>query len=118
MVTEFGKELRKIRIDRGEILKDMADKLSMTSSYLSAIECGKRSVPNSMIERIVALYDLNDTEKKCLEEAKNKSLKSIEISFDNVSEEKQDLALKFARSFEEIDKETIKKIKELLIKKE
>ena len=52
MVNEFGKLLRKIRIDNGEILKDMADKLEMTSSYLSAIECGKRNIPNNLIPRL------------------------------------------------------------------
>ena len=45
MITEFGKALRKLRIDRGETLKIMADNLEMTSSYLSAIECGKRNIP-------------------------------------------------------------------------
>ena len=38
MVTEYGKLLRKIRIDHDEILKDMAGKLEITSAYLSSIE--------------------------------------------------------------------------------
>ena len=33
MVTEFGKVLRKIRIDHGEILKQMADRLNVSSSF-------------------------------------------------------------------------------------
>jgi transcriptional regulator with XRE-family HTH domain len=45
MLTEFGQYLRKIRIDCGDLLKDMADKLGVTSSYLSAVETGKRNVP-------------------------------------------------------------------------
>jgi len=41
MITEFGRILRNIRMDCNELLKDMADKLNITSSYLSAIEHGK-----------------------------------------------------------------------------
>ena len=37
MLTKFGKELRKIRIEHDEILKDMADKLNVTAAYLSAV---------------------------------------------------------------------------------
>ena len=56
MVNEFGKELRKIRIDHGEILKNMADKLKMTASYLSAIECGKRNIPEELILKLKDIY--------------------------------------------------------------
>lgn len=41
MLTEFGKVLRSIRISRHELLKDMADKLKITSAQLSSIETGK-----------------------------------------------------------------------------
>ena len=33
MLTAFGKEVRKIRLDRGELLKTMADSLGVKSSY-------------------------------------------------------------------------------------
>ena len=46
MLTEFGKCLRKIRIDKAELLKDMAEKLQVTSAYLSAVEHGKREIPD------------------------------------------------------------------------
>ena len=42
MLTALGKFLRKLRIDNGEILKDMADKLGVTASFLSAVENGKK----------------------------------------------------------------------------
>ena len=44
MITPFGKSLRNIRMDRGMLLKDMAQDLDVTSSYLSAVEVGKRNV--------------------------------------------------------------------------
>lgn len=53
MLTEFGKILRKIRIDQGEIIKDMEEKLNVTASYLSVVETGKRNIPENWIEEIV-----------------------------------------------------------------
>lgn len=57
-MTEFGKELRKIRLDNDELLKNMADKLSVGSAYLSAIEHGKKVVPSTLIYRLRDLYGL------------------------------------------------------------
>ena len=56
MLTEVGRFLRKLRIDHGEILKDMADKLDVTVSYLSAVENGKRHMPSEWNERICDDY--------------------------------------------------------------
>lgn len=42
MITPIGKFLRKLRIDTGEILKDMAEKLHVSPSFLSAVENGKK----------------------------------------------------------------------------
>ena len=53
MLTDFGKELRKIRIDNNEFLKDMANKLGVTVSYLSAVENGKRDIPDEWLDKII-----------------------------------------------------------------
>ena len=37
MITEYGKFLRKLRIDQGQILKTMAEKLGVSSAFLSAV---------------------------------------------------------------------------------
>ena len=105
MITEFGKALRKLRIDRGEILKTMAEKLTMTSSYLSAIECGKRNIPDDLIQRLTSIYDLSVKEQQDLAEARDKSIKSIEIELSTNNEYKRDLALQFARKFNDMDDE-------------
>jgi transcriptional regulator with XRE-family HTH domain len=47
MLTQLGIFLRKLRLDRGEILKDMAIKLNVSSSFLSAVENGKKRIPQS-----------------------------------------------------------------------
>ena len=47
MLTSIGRFLKKLRIDRGEILKDMAEKLDVTVSFLSAVENGKKHMPSA-----------------------------------------------------------------------
>lgn len=41
MLTEFGKVMRIIRINTGDSMRDMAAKIGMSATYLSAIETGK-----------------------------------------------------------------------------
>lgn len=105
MITEFGKVLRKLRIDHGEILKTMAERLNMTSSYLSAIECGKRNIPPDLIEKLVSIYELTEGEQEILSNARDKSLKSIEIELNTDNPIKRDLVLQFARKFDDMDDE-------------
>ncbi|MCD7731705.1 MAG: helix-turn-helix domain-containing protein [Oscillospiraceae bacterium] len=105
MITEFGKVLRKLRIDRGETLKIMADNLDMTSSYLSAIECGKRNIPTDLIERLTSIYKLDENEQQELSAAYDKSLSSIAVELSKSNDCKRDLALQFARKFDDIDDE-------------
>lgn len=57
MVYELHKYLREIRIEHGELLKDMADRLGMRSSELSAIEHGKKPIPKGLRERTQSFYD-------------------------------------------------------------
>ena len=59
MLTEFGKILRKLRIDRQELLRDMAKNLEVSSAYLSAVETGKRKIPIDWCSKISTLYKLD-----------------------------------------------------------
>ena len=43
LLAEFGKFCRKLRIDQGELLKEMADKLGVSAAYLSAGKVGHRN---------------------------------------------------------------------------
>ena len=45
MLTNFGKFCRKLRIDKGELLYDMAQRLKVSSAFLSKVENGKAKPP-------------------------------------------------------------------------
>ena len=114
MVTAFGKLLRKIRIDGGEVLKNMADKLGVTSSYLSAVENGKRQVPTSWVETISTLYGLDEASKNQLSEASLETQRSVKLDFSNANAAQAETAMVFARFFNEMDDEMAIKIRKLL----
>ncbi|MCD7947275.1 MAG: helix-turn-helix domain-containing protein [Oscillospiraceae bacterium] len=114
MLTEFGKMLRKLRIDCGEIIKNMADKLGCTASYLLAVETGKRSVPDEWADKIIALYSLDDDAAQKLRSASTADAKSLKIDMNNLFGAKRETAILFAREFSDVDDATAEKIRELL----
>ena len=114
MLTEFGKILRKLRIECGELIKDMAEKLGCTASYLSAVEIGKRPIPIGWADKIASCYSLNKEEAKKLEKAAMLDVKSIKIDVSGFQEDKREAALLFARRFKDLDEESVSSIRKLL----
>lgn len=58
-MTPFGAKLRRMRKERNITLKEMADRLDVSSAYLSALEHGKRGKPTwFLIQRIIAYFNV------------------------------------------------------------
>ena len=110
MITNFGKTLRKIRLIREETLYDMAKKLEITSSYLSAIECGKRNIPEDFIDKLQKIYDFTEEELVELKTTKEDAIKEVSINIENIGLKRRTLALEFARSFGDIADEDAEKL--------
>ncbi|MEK3735728.1 helix-turn-helix transcriptional regulator [Paenibacillus sp. FSL H7-0941] len=115
MLTLFGKICRKLRIDNGELLKDMADKLEVSSSYLSAVENGKRNVPHDWFNRILELYSLSSTEAKELKEAIAESQLTMKLELDSFNNEEKSLMMAFARDIKRLDESDKSKIRNILL---
>jgi transcriptional regulator with XRE-family HTH domain len=114
MLTEFGQFLRKLRIDCNELLKDMADKLGVTSSFLSAVETGKRNIPEGWVETICQYYNLDIFEREALEVAATNSVRAVTIDLGNMVPKRRETALLFARKFDDVDDAAIEDIRKLL----
>ena len=107
-ISDFGKFMRKLRIDKNLILKDVAEMLEVSSAFLSAVEMGKKSIPAKWIELIPEKLELNDIEKQKLQKAIRLSKHTITITEnDDVSIEMLEL---LARKCTSISKEQIQKI--------
>ena len=114
MVTKFGKYLRVLRMDRGELLKDMADKLELVPSYLSSIENGKRTPANDIVNKIADVYSLSSEAYEGLLSAFEETVEEVKINLQNLSEEKVDLSVVFARRLNELSEKEIQAINKIL----
>lgn len=116
MLTDFGKELRKIRIDNNEFLKDMANKLGVTVSYLSAVENGKRDIPDEWLNKIINDYNLSKNEIINLKNALYISKQEVNISLSHLNDSRKQAAMSFAREFNDFSDEDINDILTMLKK--
>lgn len=114
MFTPFGKKLREIRMEHNEILKDMADRLGVSSSFLSAVEVGKKNVPEGWCSLIGEMYQLDKIETQNLLNLAEESAKNIKIDLRNSSENKRRAATVFARTFEDMSETQAKQIIDLM----
>jgi transcriptional regulator with XRE-family HTH domain len=114
MLTDLGKFLRKLRIDRSELIKDMAEKLGVTASYVSAVETGTRNIPNLWEAKISELYHLDQNARSDLSEAIKHSAKIVKLNLETASNSKIDTAFLFAREFNTLDESDIFQIGELI----
>ncbi len=58
-LTPLGVKLRQLRAERAVTQAEMAEALNVSSAYLSALEHGKRGLPNwAFIQRLVGYFNL------------------------------------------------------------
>ena len=114
MLTSLGKFLRKLRIDRGEKLKDMADQLTVSSAFLSAVENGKKKMPVEWNQKIPSIYDLDDEQCETFLQAVAEAEDFIAMNFSEAAEQNRKLAVSFARKFNDFDEAQIEAIRKIL----
>ena len=112
--TKFGEILRVLRIKNHEVMGDLAELLGVTTSFLSAVETGKKNVPENWLDIIAKHYNLSPVEKKELSDAIEISKTQMKVNLTRTENYKREMAIQFQRSFDEIDEETAQKIIALL----
>ena len=114
MVNALGRFLRKLRIDHGEFLKNMADKLGVSSAFLSAVENGKKNLPLTLKEKLIEVYQLDSQQQVAFNKAIENSVSEIRLDLAGRSDDERELAFAFARTFnEEHSKEELQKLFDL-----
>jgi transcriptional regulator with XRE-family HTH domain len=112
--TKYGQFVRKLRIDRGIVLKDMADDLGVSVPMLSAMELGKRKIKDEVLSNIIKVYNLSDLEEVELYKAAVTSLNTIDIDISDKSEAVKELTAAFARKVNDGAMLNIEAIRKLL----
>ena len=116
MLTPFGKFLRKLRIDRGELMKDMAEKLGVTASYLSAVEMGKKAVPGAWVALLSDKYGLDNMQelRRLAEMSKPEFRVEVPMGSDDLRRETVSM---FARKVGAMDHESLTKLLSVMLEK-
>jgi transcriptional regulator with XRE-family HTH domain len=114
MLTRFGKFCRKLRIDNGKLLFDMAQQLGVSSAFLSKVENGKAKPPIEWERMITDNYNLAEEQMVELRASINEARRNDVISIADMPTDDKDMMLAFARKLDTMDPENKEKIKRLL----
>jgi transcriptional regulator with XRE-family HTH domain len=114
MLTPLGRFLRKLRIDHGEILANMAEKLGVTASYVSAVENGKRAMPREWLEKITALYVLDERQEEEFKGLSIDSVTHVTINAQDATRRQKEVAFAFARKVSELSDDKLAEIRKIL----
>lgn len=108
-ITEFGKAVRKARIDADVTLASMADELQTTPSFISAMEMGRKKVPAEWIRKIEVYFSSHGVSIRLGELA---DIANKTVPIDGLSPAQQMLVAGFARV--NLDEQELAKFAQLL----
>ncbi len=114
-LTELGKELRKIRLDRHEVLFDMAGKIGISTAMLSAVETGSKPAPEAFVSRLASCYEEIAQEQERFEELADLTKTQVKLKLEG-DEKTTTLMVAFARSVNELNNADIEAMLEVLAK--
>ncbi len=101
-LSAFGLCVRKLRLELGLTLREMAAALSVSSPYLSSIELGERTLTAKIAEAAIRYFEgkqVNAEQLAELREACDQSMKAVPVS--TLDAEKRNLVAAFARRLSE-----------------
>lgn len=118
-MTPFGKMLRQERKDHGMLLGQLADKLGISTPYLSQIETGVKPATSTIVNKVISIFDLSKMNAEALTRAAAQSqaaeVGSITIDLrPDVSVRDRELASHLALSFNRLSPEAKLRLREML----
>ena len=116
MINAFGQWLRKFRIDNGLLLGDMAKTLEISSAFLSAIETGRKNIPDGIVSKIRDSYRLSEEEYFSLLKAVEMSQQKLQIDLGGETTANKEVAIAFAKRFHSLTHEDRVEILRILSK--
>jgi len=114
MLTPFGKTLRQFRLEKELRLLDLADALGVSSAYLSAIETGRKPIPDGFVARVGRAMPISADELRLLRRAADRTKKEIKV--DALPDEQRELLAAFARKLDDVPDELMDQLKKIVLK--
>lgn len=112
--TSVGKFLKKLRVERDEVMNDMAKKIGVSVSFLSSVETGKKKMPSSWVPIISKEYNLDRNQIEEFESAIARTEEEIELSISNLDILSREFAISFARKLPDLNRKQINKMRKIM----
>jgi transcriptional regulator with XRE-family HTH domain len=114
MLTPFGIAVRKLRLDKGMRLLDLARCISRSAAFVSAIETGRKPIPDAYVVMVARAMELTATEIRELRSAADRTKK--EVLVEELPEDQRELVAAFARKIDELPSDMMAKLKKIVLK--
>ncbi len=114
-MTPFGQKLRNLRAQRGISLQQMAQALSVSSAYLSALEHGNRGKPSwQLLQRIIAYFNVIWDDAEELTRLARISHPKVTIDTSGLDPQATEVANRLARTIGRLDGPELEQILAIL----
>jgi transcriptional regulator with XRE-family HTH domain len=114
-MTPFGERVRRLRRERGLLLKDMAAHLGVSSAYLSALERGERGKPTfTLIQGVIQYFNIIWDEADELARLADLSEPRVKIETGSSTPRKTLFANRLAREIAQLTDEEVEELLAIL----
>jgi transcriptional regulator with XRE-family HTH domain len=113
-LTPFGIAVRKLRLDKRLRLLDLAARLKCSAAYLSAIETGRKSIPDDFVRTVASVMDLSTEEFATLRKAADRTRRHVTI--EKLPEDQRELVAAFARRLDKVPADIMAQLKKIVLK--
>lgn len=114
MSTQLGKELKKLRIDLGVTLMGLSEMVKLSPAFLSAIETGRKRVPENFLDTLAANIPQVARERQKYEALVNQARNEVRVPLDEAKFEDAELATALARRFSTLSDEQKKLLRNII----
>jgi len=104
-ITEYGMVVRELRDEVDASLRQMADEIGLSPTYISAVEIGEKGITDDLIEKVIGFLrkrGLKNKEFARLRAAVDRTRRSVDVSELNASGRRAVAA--FARQWTDLDR--------------
>ncbi len=114
MTTEFGDKVQKLRQLASMTLYDVAQQLGISTAFLSAVENGRKRVPDDFVERLGRVLPEAKAQAAELEILANQAREQVVLPLPKASRQDADLATVLARKFNSLSEAQKNRIRAIL----
>ncbi len=114
MLTPFGIALRKLRLDKGLRLLDLAELLGQSSAFVSSVETGRKPIPAKYVQQVTQALNLNKDEIRQLQSAADQVRPEVRV--DQLTGNQRELVAAFARKVDGLSPDFLDELRKRLLK--